>query len=145
MTNVETETKTYFGETLEELLPKIREELGPDALIVRQREGIVGGIGGFFGRKCVEVEARPSLMRTSLPPRAVIDAYDTGDDAGADDAAEPWVALPPLMEREDELEPEVAGATDQIPGSNRLLETLLAQTSPFAEQLSSAIRVDDLA
>ena len=28
MTNTETETRTYFGETLEELLPKIREELG---------------------------------------------------------------------------------------------------------------------
>jgi flagellar biosynthesis GTPase FlhF len=130
MTNAELETRTYFGETLEELLPKIREELGPDALIVRQREGIVGGIGGFFGRKCVEVEARPSLMRASLPPRTVVDAYDTGD---------PWVALPPEME----LEPEVAG--DEIPGSSRLLETLLAQTSPFAEQLSSAIQVDDLA
>jgi flagellar biosynthesis GTPase FlhF len=135
MTNAETETRTYFGETLEELLPKIRDELGPDALIVRQREGIVGGIGGFFGRKCVEVEARPSLMRTSLPPRAVVDAYDTGD---------PWVALPPELELEDDIEPEVAASADEIPGSNRLLETLLAQTSPFAEQLSSAIQVDDL-
>ncbi len=140
MTNAETETKTYFGETLEELLPKIREEMGPDALIVRQREGIVGGIGGFFGRKCVEVEARPSLVRSALPPRAVVDAYDTGD--SPDD--EPWVALPPELDFEDDLEPEVAAAGAELPNSNRLLETLLAQTSPFAEQLSSAIQVDDL-
>jgi flagellar biosynthesis protein FlhF len=144
MTNTETETRTYFGETLEELLPKIREELGPDALIVRQREGIVGGIGGFFGRKCVEVEARPSLVRSALPPRAVVDAYDTGDPVAAGDLDEPWVALPPLMEPEDELEPEVAEADAELPNSSRLLETLLAQTSPFAEQLSSAIRVDEL-
>lgn len=140
MTNAEMETKTYFGETLEELLPKIREELGPDALIVRQREGIVGGIGGFFGRKCVEVEARASLVRSVLPPRAVVDAYDTGDDS---DGAEPWVALPPELDlEEDELRSVAADPSSELPGSNRLLETLLAQTSPFAEQLSSAIQMD---
>jgi flagellar biosynthesis GTPase FlhF len=139
MTNAETETKTYFGETLEELLPKIREELGADALIVRQREGIVGGIGGFFGRKCVEVEARASLVRSAMPPRAVVDAYDTGD------AAEPWVALPPEIDFEDdELDPVAADPDAGRPGGNRLLETLLAQTSPFAEQLSSAIQMDDV-
>ena len=51
------ETKTYRGATLEELLPTIRAELGPDAVITRQREGLVGGVGGFFQKKCVEVEA----------------------------------------------------------------------------------------
>ena len=49
--------KTYRGATLEELVPTIRGELGPDAVITRQREGILGGIGGFFGKRCVEVEA----------------------------------------------------------------------------------------
>jgi flagellar biosynthesis GTPase FlhF len=142
MTSTETETRTYFGETLEELLPKIREELGPDALIVRQREGIVGGIGGFFGRKCVEVEARASLVRSTLPPRAVVDAYDTGDTV---EMAEPWVALPPEIDLdEDGFGPVAVDPEPELPGSNRLLETLLAQTSPFAEQLSSAIQVDDV-
>jgi flagellar biosynthesis GTPase FlhF len=141
MSGVETETRTYFGESLEEVLPKIRTELGPDALIVRQREGIVGGIGGFFGRKCVEVEARPSLMHSALPPRAVIDAYDTGD------PLEP-LGLQPLGLQP--LEPlDFVGFDDDPPGRdlppgrNQLLETLLAQTSPFAEQLSSALADED--
>jgi flagellar biosynthesis GTPase FlhF len=110
------EAKTYVGGSLEEVLPQIRLELGPDALIVRQREGIVGGIGGFFGKKVVEVQAQRGASapipapapaaKAVVPPRAVIDAYDSGDDP--------------------EPEPEVDGG---------LMETLLAQASPFAEQL----------
>src|SRR5204863_9194295 len=53
-----TDTKTYRGRTLEEVLPKIKAELGPDAEIVRQRSGLTGGVGGFFQRECVEVEVR---------------------------------------------------------------------------------------
>ena len=34
--------KTYRGRTLEEVLPKIREELGADAIVVRRREGLAG-------------------------------------------------------------------------------------------------------
>jgi flagellar biosynthesis GTPase FlhF len=90
-TSTESGSKLYFGDSLEDVLPEIRAELGPDALIVRQREGIVGGIGGFFGRKCVEVEARaaapPSPLR-SLPAHSIIDVYDTVaerfDDSGAE-------------------------------------------------------------
>ena len=33
--------KTYRGRTLEEVLPKIREELGAEAIVVRRREGRV--------------------------------------------------------------------------------------------------------
>ena len=51
-------TRTYRGRSLEELLPKVRAELGPDAVIVRQREGLTGGIAGFFQRKLVEIEAQ---------------------------------------------------------------------------------------
>jgi flagellar biosynthesis GTPase FlhF len=108
----EPQTTTYRGESLEELLPQIRDDLGADAVIVRQREGIVGGVGGFFGKKCVEVEARPAAARPSVPPRAVVNAYDTGD-------------------RED-------GAAE-LGGGNPLVDTLMAQTSPFVEQLSEAL------
>jgi flagellar biosynthesis GTPase FlhF len=55
---METDTKTYRGRTLEELLPQIREELGPDAIVLRRREGLAGGVGGFFQRSFVEVDAR---------------------------------------------------------------------------------------
>src|SRR6516225_2325021 len=67
--------RTYRGATLEELIPQIREELGPDAIILREREGLIGGVGGFFSKKCVEVEARAGAPR--------IDVYDDEDDFSA--------------------------------------------------------------
>src|SRR5881394_1562055 len=51
------QSRTYRGKSLEEILPRIRAELGPDAVITRQREGLAGGIGGFFQKQFVEVEA----------------------------------------------------------------------------------------
>jgi hypothetical protein len=59
---------TFRGRTLEELLPQIREQLGPDAIVVRQRDGLMGGIGGFFQQRFVEVDARAGHAR--------IDVYD---------------------------------------------------------------------
>jgi flagellar biosynthesis protein FlhF len=59
---------TYRGRTVEELLPKIQDELGANAIIVRRREGLSGGIAGFFQRRFVELEA------TEGGPR--IDVYD---------------------------------------------------------------------
>jgi flagellar biosynthesis GTPase FlhF len=103
--------QTYRGESLEELLPQIRSELGADAVIVRQREGIIGGIGGFFGKKCIEIDAVQATPRpAALPVREIVDAYDTGDPAP-----------PPLLDQ------------------NPLLEALLAQTSPFSTQLVEAL------
>lgn len=55
-----TETKTYRGRSLEEVLPQIRAELGADAIVVRRREGLGGGVAGFFQRSFVEVDARPA-------------------------------------------------------------------------------------
>jgi flagellar biosynthesis protein FlhF len=59
---------TYRGRTVEELLPRIQDELGSGAIIVRRREGLTGGIAGFFQRRFVELEA------TEGGPR--IDVYD---------------------------------------------------------------------
>jgi flagellar biosynthesis GTPase FlhF len=55
------ETKTFRGRSLEEVLPQIRAELGADAIVVRRREGLAGGVAGFFQRSYVEVDARPAL------------------------------------------------------------------------------------
>ena len=107
-----TETKTYRGKTLDEVLPQIRAELGDDAIILRRREGIVGGIGGFFGRRCVEVDAIPSPAAASrtvaLPARTVFDAYDSHHDDAGDD-------------------PE-----------NPVIRTMLDQAHPFAQALQAA-------
>jgi flagellar biosynthesis GTPase FlhF len=50
--------RTYRGRTLGEILPQIHSELGPDAVILREREGFLGGIGGFFAQRFIEVDAR---------------------------------------------------------------------------------------
>src|SRR3954463_311466 len=52
------DVKTFRGRSLEELLPQIRAELGPDAIVLRRREGLGGGGGGFFHRPYVEADAR---------------------------------------------------------------------------------------
>ena len=55
-----TDVKTFRGRTIEQVLPQIRDELGADAIVVRRREGLAGGVAGFFQRSYVEVEARPA-------------------------------------------------------------------------------------
>jgi flagellar biosynthesis GTPase FlhF len=55
------ETKTFRGRSLEDVLPQVRTELGPDAIVIRRREGLAGGVAGFFQRTYVEVDARPVL------------------------------------------------------------------------------------
>ena len=52
-----TEMKTFRGLTLAEVEAKVRAELGDDAVVVRQREGLSGGVGGFFQRRLYEVDA----------------------------------------------------------------------------------------
>ena len=68
--------RTYRGRDLSEVLPRIREELGPEAIVTHQREGLVGGIGGFFAHRFIEVEA----MAPPAPPAPGLDVYD-GEDA----------------------------------------------------------------
>jgi flagellar biosynthesis GTPase FlhF len=65
--------RTYRGRTLEELIPRIRADLGPDAIILRERQGVKGGIGGFFAQRCVEVDAQAA-------PRVDVYAGDEVDD-----------------------------------------------------------------
>src|ERR1700754_4926534 len=71
--------RTYRGRKLEDLIPQIRAELGPDAIILRQREGLTGGVGGFFAQKCVEIDAQAA-------PKPQIDIYD--EDPSFDDEAD---------------------------------------------------------
>jgi flagellar biosynthesis GTPase FlhF len=56
------DTFTYRGRSLEELVPRIRQELGDDAVIVSRRETSSGGVGGFFAKREIEVEVRPGEM-----------------------------------------------------------------------------------
>ncbi len=118
-----TDTKTYRGRTLEEVLPKIKAELGPDAEIVRQRSGLTGGVGGFFQRQCVEVEAKPPAPVS----RRRFDAYDEepGEQSaiGSRQSAEAFIPELPMDE----------GLSS--PG----IQEIFRQAEPFAEQLSQAL------
>jgi flagellar biosynthesis GTPase FlhF len=50
-------TKTFRASSLTDALAQVRAELGPDAVVVRRREGLHGGVAGFFQKAVVEIEA----------------------------------------------------------------------------------------
>ena len=52
-------TKTFRARSLTDALAQVRDELGPDAVVVRRREGLEGGVAGFFQKAVVEIEALP--------------------------------------------------------------------------------------
>src|ERR1700751_2377120 len=60
--------RTYRDRKLEDLIPQIRADLGPDAIILRQREGLMGGVGGFSAQKWVGVDpqAAPHTPQTDI-------------------------------------------------------------------------------
>lgn len=60
--------KTYVGRSLEELAPQIREDLGDDAVILSQRQGLKGGVGGFFSTKSIEVLAADRMPEKGTAP-----------------------------------------------------------------------------
>ena len=62
------QTRIFRGRTIDEVIPQIQRELGADAIIVRRREGLSGGVLGFFQHPFVEIEAMPGGPR--------IDVYD---------------------------------------------------------------------
>jgi hypothetical protein len=53
----EAATRVYRGRSVDELVPQIQRDLGAEAIIVRRREGLTGGVLGFFQRTYVEIEA----------------------------------------------------------------------------------------
>ncbi|MFL5911084.1 MAG: hypothetical protein ACJ768_11000 [Gaiellaceae bacterium] len=104
------QTKTFRGRNLAELLPRIRHELGPDAVITRQREGLQGGFAGFFQKQFVEVEAHSGQAR-----ERTLDVYDDGLESPAIRAliqqASPFADQ--LEAAESELEDESTVASPQ--------------------------------
>jgi hypothetical protein len=76
-------TRVYRGRSVEELVPQIQRELGADAIIVRRREGLTGGVMGFFQRAFVEIEA--------MPGGPGVDVYDE-DAAAPPPEAQPFAA-----------------------------------------------------
>src|SRR5947209_8219458 len=102
--------RTYRGRRLEELIPTIRAELGADAIILREREGLVGGVGGFFAQRFIEVQARPGAPK--------VDLYDDEESPDPDIRVPPAPKAPPAAPptarpiARDEPEPPVL---DELP------------------------------
>lgn len=120
--------KTFRGGSLEEVLPQIKAALGPDAEIVRQREGLTGGVGGFFQRSCIEVDARAGEPEPEIRARR----FDAYDDEPAMPEPLPSFEPDPLPEKYDE--PTAEGLT--APG----IQEILRQAAPFADHLDAATR-----
>jgi flagellar biosynthesis GTPase FlhF len=141
--------RTYRGKTLDEILPRIRAELGPDAIVVRQRDGLMGGVGGFFQQQFVEVEARVGASRRRL------DLYDEAPQAALPTApAVPEAELPgaelPVAPRNGgaAYPPLPGGAGARVPAVPAPAAPLLSPRTPaeilrehseqFARQLAAA-------
>jgi flagellar biosynthesis GTPase FlhF len=121
--------RTYRGRKLEDLIPQIREELGPDAIILRQREGLTGGVGGFFAQKCVEVDAQAPQPRVDIYDEHDVDQslLDEIDDPYADPAPQVTVELPALESGEVAYEP-IEPAEAVRPDTPNLIETFYVPT-----------------
>jgi len=118
-TPVDPDVTTFRGRTLEEILPQIREQLGPDAVVIRQRDGLVGGIGGFFQQRFVEVDARAGHRR--------VDVYD--------EQPEPFAQLLAAAEAET---PEPKGGPRIYPSDRQADPRSSAEALPLDAQPAPA-------
>ncbi|MGO9760205.1 MAG: hypothetical protein ACLP1Q_02950, partial [Solirubrobacteraceae bacterium] len=104
----EATTRVFRGRSVEELVPQIQRDLGADAIIVRRREGLTGGVLGFFQRAFVEIEA--------MPGGPGVDVYDEDTAAGPE---APAPAQPPAAAQAIAAEAEQAPALEYQPAPAR--------------------------
>jgi flagellar biosynthesis GTPase FlhF len=109
-----TATKTFRASTLTDALAQVRAELGADAVVVRRREGLHGGVAGFFQKAVVEIEAHAGggidLRDDDAPAMPDIAPVLTRDAAAAGFAAALATA-----ERNPDPRPYANPAIDAIP------------------------------
>jgi flagellar biosynthesis protein FlhF len=118
----EAAVRTFRGRSLEEVLPRVREELGADAIVLRRREGLAGGVGGFFQRPFVEVEAR-------RPQAGETPDLTRNDRATAEGLSSP--AIQALVEQASPFADALARAT-ALPQADRTHDILLAAAAGAA-------------
>src|SRR3954452_21991111 len=142
------ETKTFRGLSLAEVETKVRAELGDDAVIVRSREGLTGGVGGFFQRRVFEVEA---VAGNGAPaPAASVEPAPAPMAAPEMPAAEPQdflsslrAALGPELEQAAAEQQAAQVAADFVPDS--LVTGSPAPDVRVADALAAAARVEQAA
>ncbi|HEY3019414.1 MAG TPA: hypothetical protein VGJ32_04435 [Solirubrobacteraceae bacterium] len=132
------ETRTFRGLSLAEVEAKVRAELGDDAVVVRQREGLTGGVGGFFQRRVFEVEATagpsggPQAAAVQLSPGAPTPAPAATSPASRTAAKSTAPAAAPAM--------PAPAATPAAPPAENFLTTLKAALGPELEQAAAEQR-----
>ena len=144
--------RTYRGRTIEELIPRIRAELGPDAIILREREGLMGGIGGFFAQKCVEIDAQ-AAPRVNVYADDLEDEYDEELEGESEDfeefAQEPppgYVPVPPVPEPQVPSVPAPEPSQSEVPASAPPAPeppAAPAPSAPFLDEASFAARLEE--
>ena len=113
-------TRVYRARTVEELIPRIERDLGADAIVVRRREGLTGGVLGFFQHPWVEIEA--------IPGSPGVDVYDEPESAEPLDDADPSsgeAAPPPAPAAET-----IAPTSSVLPRSGLLAPGYAASPAP---------------
>jgi hypothetical protein len=100
-------TRVFRGRSVDELVPQIQRELGADAIIVRRREGLTGGVLGFFQRAFVEIEA--------MPGGPGVDIYDEADSAEPVAPASPAPTAAPPAGMPSALQPPSAPQYQPVP------------------------------
>jgi flagellar biosynthesis protein FlhF len=120
------DVKTFRGRSLEELLPQIRAELGPDAIVLRRREGLGGGVGGFFQRPYVEVDARapqpderPLEIRSD---RATVEGLSSPAVQALFEQATPFADALAAAARDQRMEDDTFSATVTPPEPDEFIE-----------------------
>jgi len=125
--------KRFKRETVKDALRAVREELGPDALILSTRVVAAPGVKGWFGRRLVEVTAaaeRPAMsdVRQVAAPRP------------ADRAGDEIAARLQAVGLEGALARDIAAA---LPARKRRGATIELIRRTLAEQLASLASTDE--
>ncbi|HKG40163.1 MAG TPA: hypothetical protein VKB25_14330 [Conexibacter sp.] len=158
---VDPDVTTFRGRTLEELLPQIREQLGPDAIVVRQRDGLMGGIGGFFQQRFVEVDAKSGGPRIDVYDEepaptpesfaALLADAEVGGEADAvvtavafappvGDSQPPALPEPPTAEGGPRIRPEISGSDSRSSDESASVAPKPAsEPTPLAAQAPEAL------
>ena len=119
------DTFTYRGRSLEELVPRIRQELGDDAVIVSRRETSSGGVGGFFAKREIEVEVRPGETAPPAQP--------------APDVAAAFAAQLAQAHDRQQARPVTSPEVDALPGATNVTVDDLFPPAPPQGARSRAI------
>jgi SRP54-type protein, GTPase domain len=117
----DTATRVYRGRSVDELVPQIQRDLGAEAIIVRRREGLTGGVLGFFQRAFVEIEAMPGGPR--------VDVYDEHGGAPPE-----LLAQPPTPQ----LAPVLAAPVQPVPAQPVPAQPASVQQAPLQQATAYA-------